>query len=492
MKQKEGLCMNIIEFIGEATEYEKKQAVERKKVRSWLKTVSAFANTSGGTLIFGITDDEEVIGLEDVKSDSEFISQKIKERISPFPEVVMRIHEEDGKDLILLEVPSGKDTPYFYVGDGVMESYIRVGNESVITTSTEMKRLVLRGNNTSFDSQITEYDFAEYSFSKLRERYRVWTGKRMPEKIYESYGLVDANGKLTNAGALIADESPIRYSRLFCTRWNGLTKSGGLLDALDSAEFTGSIIRLLDEGIRFIKGNTKKMWKKLPTSRLELPDYCERSVFEALVNALIHRDYLVNGSEVHVDIFDNRLEIYSPGGMPGGRNIQDCDIDNVPSERRNPVLADVFLLLGYMERQGSGLNKIVEDYELAANYTQELKPVFTSTRSAFFVKLWNLNYNSSRFKKPIEDENGAKNEAKNEAKKVPKSYSRSQLLLNENQKNILKFMRRNPSITQQQIMENAFLSRATLQREIKVLIERGFLERTGSARNGTWVVKKIR
>ena len=141
-----------------------------------------------------------------------------------------------------------------------------------------------------------------------------------------------------------------------------------------------------------------------------------------------------------------------------------------------------------MERQGSGLNIIVEDYELAANYTQELKPVFTSTRSAFFVKLWNLNYNSSRFKKPIE----AKNEAKNEAEKVPKSYSRSQLLLNENQKNILKFMRRNPSITQQQIMENAFLSRATLQREIKVLIERGFLERTGSARNGTWVVKKIR
>ena len=65
-------------------------------------------------------------------------------------------------------------------------------------------------------------------------------------------------------------------------------------------------------------------------------------------------------------------------------------------------------------------------------------------------------------------------------------------MLNENQKNILKFMRRNPSITQQQIMENAFLSRATLQREIKVLIERGFLERTGSARNGTWVVKKIR
>ena len=310
----------------------------------------------------------------------------------------------------------------------------------------------------------------------------------MPEKIYESYGLVDTNGKLTNAGALIADESPIRYSRLFCTRWNGLTKSGGLLDALDSAEFTGSIIRLLDEGIRFIKGNTKKMWKKLPASRLELPDYCERSVFEALVNALIHRDYLVNGSEVHVDIFDNRLEIYSPGGMVGGRNIQDCDIDNVPSERRNPVLADVFLLLGYMERQGSGLNKIVEDYELAANYTQDLKPVFTSTRSAFFVKLWNLNYNKAQFKVSNDAKSGARNGAKNRAE----TSSQSQSLLNENQKNIIKFMRRNSTITQQQLADNTFIPRRTVQREIKALIEMGYIERVGATKKGEWIVKKIR
>lgn len=90
---KGGLHMKITDLLGEATEYDKKQAVEKKKIKSWLKSVSAFANTAGGMLIFGITDKEEIVGLEDIKSDSEFISQKIKERISPFPEVIMKLHK---------------------------------------------------------------------------------------------------------------------------------------------------------------------------------------------------------------------------------------------------------------------------------------------------------------------------------------------------------------------------------------------------------------
>lgn len=113
-----------------------------------------------------------------------------------------------------------------------------------------------------------------------------------------------------------------------------------------------------------------------PDSRIEMPDYCERSVFESIVNALVYRDYLINGSEVHIDIFDNRLVIYSPGGMPDGTNIQERNIDMIPSTRRNPVLADVFSRLGYMERQGSVLNKIKSAYENAINYTPEMKPEF--------------------------------------------------------------------------------------------------------------------
>lgn len=79
---------------------------------------------------------------------------------------------------------------------------------------------------------------------------------------------------------------------------------------------------MLNEGVGFVKRNMKTLWKKTPNSRIEMPDYCERSVFESLVHALVHRDYLIHGSEVHIDIFDDRLVIYSPDGMPDGTRRQ--------------------------------------------------------------------------------------------------------------------------------------------------------------------------
>lgn len=175
---------------------------------------------------------------------------------------------------------------------------------------------------------------------------------------------------MTNAGALIADESPIRWSRLFCTRWNGLNKSGGTIDALDDAEYEGSVISLIDNGEAFIKRNAKMMWRKTANSRVEMPEYVERSYHEALVNALAHRDYLENGSEVHIDIYDDRMEIYSPGGMADGLPIQDRNPLTVPSTRRNPLLADIFNRLGYMERKGSGFEKIINGYEFQVNFNE--------------------------------------------------------------------------------------------------------------------------
>jgi predicted HTH transcriptional regulator len=460
--------MNLADLLGEATEYDKKQAVERKKPKSWLKSVSAFANTAGGTLIFGIANDETIVGLEDVRSDSEFISQKIKERISPFPEIIVKLHKtENGKELLFVQVPSGAETPYYYTGDGVTEAYIRIGNESVVADAMELKRLVLRGRNSSYDSLISPYNYEDFAFSKLRERYKSWTGNSMTEKSFESFGVKDAQGHLTNAGALLADDSPIRWSRLFCTRWNGLDKSGGQVDALDSAEYTGSLIILLDEGIRFVKRNMKTLWKKTPNSRIEMPDYCERSVFEALVNALIHRDYLINGSEVHIDMFDDRLIIYSPGGMPDGTQIQERDINDIPSTRRNPILADIFARLGYMERQGSGLSKIRTAYENSANFLPELEPTFCSDRVEFTVKLPNLNFKASG--------NEAINDALDDA-------------LNDSQKKILGIIQENSSITQKEIMEETFLSRSTVQRQVKKLSELGYLERVGSKKSGRWIV----
>ena len=387
------MTVDIKSLIGETTEYDKKLRLEEKKPKSWCKTVSAFANSFGGFLVFGISNDDKIIGLDDATKDAEKISEIIKTRLDPVPEFTVEFHKEDNKDLILLHIFKGEETPYYYSGDGSLEAYVRMGNESVKATSIELKRLVMRGKNSTFDSLVTNYDFDDYSFSKLKERYFQWTGKSFDDKLFESFGMVNSLGKLTNAGALLADETPIYQNRLFCTRWNGLTKAGGLIDALDSAEYKGGLISLLRDGESFIKRNTRMMWRKTPFSRIEMPEYVFQSASEALVNALIHRDYTVVGSEVHIDIFDDRMEIYSPGGMVNGRLIQELDVRHVPSERRNPVLADIFNRLGLMERQGSGLSKIVEGYQFEENYSEDKKPAFFSDRTQFIVMMPNLNYN---------------------------------------------------------------------------------------------------
>ena len=225
--------MKIRAYIGEATEYDKKETLEERRPKSWLKSVSAFANGSGGVLLFGVADDDVLKGLPDVKTASEKISEAVKSKMDPIPSIDLQIRQEEGKDFILLHVAAGAETPYYYMGDGGRIAYIRVGNESVQATATELKRLVLRGSNSTYDSLPTLYRFEGFAFTKLRSVYRQRTGLVMDAQDVVSFGLVDEKGFLTHAGALLADESPMRFSRLFCTRWNGLDKASGVMEALE-------------------------------------------------------------------------------------------------------------------------------------------------------------------------------------------------------------------------------------------------------------------
>lgn len=165
------------------------------------------------------------------------------------------------------------------------------------------------------------------------------------------------------------------------------------MEALDDKEYSGSMVSLLQNGTEFVKNNTKKRWKKTGNGRVEMPEYPEQAVHEVIVNALIHRDYMEIGSEVHIDIFDDRMEVYSPGGMFDGSIVQNLDTDNVASKRRNPVIADIFSRMHFMERRGSGFKKIKADYRHAVNYRPEVEPMFRSTPTSFFATLYNLNYN---------------------------------------------------------------------------------------------------
>jgi predicted HTH transcriptional regulator len=264
--------------------------------------------------------------------------------------------------------------------------------ESVPATQTQLSELVFKGSGATYDSLISKYRFEDMAFTKIRSVYKSRTGNTFEDTDYESFGIIDENGNLTNAGALLADESPVRHSRLFCTRWNGLTKASGLMDALDDGEYTGGLVELLHDGIGFIMRNSKKPWKKLPDRRVEFPEYPERAVTEGLVNALIHRSYTELGSEVHIDMFDDRLEIYSPGDMVDGTVLDNEAVVPVPSKCRNPALADIFNRLKYMERRGGGFKKILDVYNFQEHYNEKLKPKFHAKYNSFIVILYNLNY----------------------------------------------------------------------------------------------------
>lgn len=387
--------MKLADYIGEATAYDKKLMLERKDPISWLKSVSAFANTQGGKLLYGVSDSGELIGLENAEKDAEDISEAIKTQMDPIPQTNLSIYEEDGKRFVVVEIFAGEETPYYVRHKGSLTAYVRIGNESVKADPLELNRLVLKGSRRSWDSLPSVYKRKDFSFEVLYSLYHEKTLHSFEETDFQSFGLIADDGCLTNAGALFADRSPIRHSRVFCTRWNGLDKAHGVQDAHDDAEYEGGILTLLDRTKEFVRRNSKMPWRKMPdgSGRVEYPEYPLDAVEEALVNALIHRDYLVIGSEVHVDIFDDRLEICSPGGMPSGEFVQSLDMRSVPSERRNPVVADLFQRLRLMERRGSGFKKIIGAYQAESQKRNiSRSPEFRSTAKNFFVIMPNLNY----------------------------------------------------------------------------------------------------
>ena len=458
--------MDLRSLIAECTEYDFKVMLEEKKPKSWLKSVSAFANGLGGSLFYGIDNDGIVKGLDDVQHVCETISSRIRDYMDPLPEVEMIPHDMDGLPILQLKVNAGHYTPYYYVGDGQRIAFVRVGDESMPATAEQMVRLVLKGSNKTFDSLVTDYKAEDNTFVILANTFKKRTTQEWNKKFLVSFGLVTNSGVLTNAGALFADDCPLWQSRLYCTRWDGKDKS----DAINDAEFTGNILLLLREAMNFVKSNTRRGWEKLPNGRKNKPEYAERAVLEAMVNHFIHRDYTVMGSEVHLDIYDDRLTITSPGGMYNGMLIQDLDIADVSSERRNPILANVMAQLDYMEKRGSGLTRICNETKALEGYKDELKPVFKSTPTQFQTIIF-----ASSDTPNVGDHDGDMSETK----------------LTERQQKILDIIKESPTITGKQMSETLSVSQRTIERDLSAMQKIGVLKREGKDNDGTWILTKI-
>ena len=192
-EKKEYLCkvtcqnlyrMELKTLIAECTAYDFKVMLEEKKPKSWLKSVSAFANGLGGSLFFGIDNDGIVKGLEDVQHVCEAISSRIRDYMDPLPEVEMIPHDIDGLHILQLKVNVGHYTPYYYVGDGQRIAFVRVGDESLPATAEQMVRLVLKGSNKTFDSLHTDLKQRTIPLRYWRTRSKTAPNKNGTRSIY--------------------------------------------------------------------------------------------------------------------------------------------------------------------------------------------------------------------------------------------------------------------------------------------------------------------
>lgn len=454
-------------LISECSDYDYKVALEINKPRSWLKTVSAFANGIGGSLFFGIDDNGTAVGLDDIKVVSDKVSELIRARIDPIPVFLSIPHEIDGVNILEIAVQPGFSTPYYYRFDGITVAYVRNGNETIEVPTHILNELILKGMGQTFDSVLTGDSFDNYAFSILKSKFFNRVKTEINDIDLVSYGLVK-DGYLTRAGLLFADENRLLQSRLFCTRWKGTDKVSEN-DVLDDDEISGSLIKQYDAAMDFYKKNIKKPWHKEDDGTVWKPEYEELAVSEALINAIVHRDYNNMGAEVCLNMYDDRMEITSPGMMLSGRKIPEKIDFQIESSRRNPILADIFNRLGLMNRRGSGLsnitrltNALFDDGENHVRYKCE--------GGFFTVAIDNARYT----KDPDDSEKKAEETTHNVG-------------LTSNEYRIYTALKENPRLSYDEIAKETGLSRRTVARNLSLLSAKNYIGRKGSVgKGGYW------
>ena len=460
--------------------------------RAWhddyLGWICGFANAKGGTIFIGIDDDKHVCGVENAKRLLEDIPSKIRTHLGAIADV--SLVRRNGKDVIRIAVPPSP-VPVSYHGT----YHYRTGSTRQILTGDALTQFLFRRLNVAWDAAETPNGLKAkaFTFKRFKIRYEARANKPFGPRLLESLGLVARKGILTNAGGLFADDCPIPQSRLFCTAWEGMDKG---TDAREDRKFCGNILELLDAAENFVKLNTTRRWNKRARDRIDLRSYPERAVTEALVNAFVHRDYLVFGSEVHVDIFLDHMEISSPGGMPDGSLVQDKNPLRIPSDRRNQIIADVMDQMEYMERKGSGFRKILEAYSKEAANDKGLKPEFYSSNQAFIVYLPNLNYDETGPGKTNGEVSGisagkdkSKGKGKDKSKGKGKDKSKGKGAL-KTRGEIVKIISKNGQVTKAIIAARLGLSLGGVEKSFRAWVTDGIIRREGGRKNGRWVVSQ--
>ena len=414
---------------------------------SFKKEIIAFANTDGGEIYVGIARDGSITGIADPESEMEKIGNMIRDGIKPDLTAYTSIErvEDDGKNLIRVSVSRGLKRPYHLTDKGLKPTgvFVRHGVSSVPATDEAIRQMLRESDGTTFDkmrsiNQELTFDYAEKTFQTSQVAFDA-VHKR-------TLGLIDVDGYYTNAALLLSDQCG---HIIRCAVYEGTGKN----KFKTRKEFSGSILKQMDDAYSFLSLNNNLRATFDGLRRIDHADYPEEAMREALVNAVVHRDYDYSGSII-INIYDDRMEFISLGGLVKGLTL--ADIRGGVSQPRNAVIANVFYRLELIESYGTGIQKIMESYAGCG-----IEPKFAPAPASFVVTLPNRNTAETAASDP--------------------GLSREE--------NILRLMAKQGAVTRKDVEQLLGCSSFPANKALAALVEQGKIVKTGAARGTKYVLK---
>lgn len=339
---------------------------KEKISNSFLKTVTAFSNYNDGKIIFGINDKGEYIGIANIKESALAIENKINDSITPQVEYKISIDEE--KKIIILNISQGMETPYFYNS----KTYKRNDSATIEVDKIELKNLILRGQNTTFDAlvqNITDFKF-NYLANKFKEILEI---KDFNNDILKALELVNIDSKITNAGLLLSDKNNFKII--------DIVRFGDNKDIiLNRTQIKNiSILEAYDKAIQIYRENYQyELIKEAYREKKELIP--EKAFREVIANALVHRDWNIN-SYIQISMEKDFISVLSPGKLPEGLSVNEY-LEGQISLMRNPIIGNIFFRLNIIESFGTGIRRIRNAYK-----NSDKKPIFNISENYIEVKL---------------------------------------------------------------------------------------------------------
>ena len=470
-------------------ESEKIEFKENAKTNTYIKTVVAFANGNGGKIVFGVKDNREIVGVENEFEVMDGIINAISDSCYPMIVPDISLHTLENKTVILVEIEGGKKKPYYLKSKGMQKgTYIRSGATTrIIEEDYVLKELVLEGENKYFDQQVCHGEsvsdeeiekFCEWLEKLARKNSENDTEIRKVTRntLLSWKVLEEKNGRIfpTNAYILLSGKENWEVSRkIQCGVFKGETRS----IFVDKKEFEGSIIMQLEKAYQYVLEKINLSSDIVGIYRVDKYEIPPKSIREVIANAVIHRSYL-EPNDIQVALYDNRLEITSPGMLLLGVNVK--RMKEGYSKLRNRAIASVFAYVNIIEKWGSGIPRIMN--EIREYGLQE--PEFIIFENDFRVNIYRKNYNTTQ------STQGSTQNRINTTQDISKKEKLDVKNLTETDKTIINTIINNPEMSQKQIADNLNWTVNKVKYYMKKFKQKNILKYEGTSQNGKWEIQE--